>query len=138
MTDATAVARMVEQTMAEFGRVDILVNDAAFNKEIAFADLDKLTLELWNHILATNLTGTFNCIKAVAPLMKTQGQGRIINLSSGAGLVPRGSSIAYAVSSPDASHRMGTCGRAGTGEKSATMRTTTVTRTRFTPSPSAR
>ncbi len=89
---------MVEQTKAEFGRVDILVNDAAFNKEVAFPDLDGLTHELWNHILATNLTGTFNCIKAVAPLMKAQGQGRIVNISSGAGLVPRGSSIAYAVS----------------------------------------
>ena len=98
VTDPAAVQRMVEQTQAEFGRVDILVNDAAFNKEVAFADLDSLTLELWNHIMNTNLTGTFNCIKAVAPLMKTQGRGRIINISSGAGIVPRGSSIAYAVS----------------------------------------
>jgi 3-oxoacyl-[acyl-carrier protein] reductase len=98
VTDPTAVIRMVEQTKAEFGRIDILVNDAAFNKEVAFADLDSLTHELWNHILTTNLTGTFNCIKAVAPLMRAQGQGRIINISSGAGIVPRGSSIAYAVS----------------------------------------
>ena len=98
VTDVAAVARMVEQTQAAFGRVDILVNDAAFNKEVAFADLDSLTHELWHHIMNTNLTGTFNCIKAVAPLMKAQGQGRIINISSGAGIVPRGSSIAYAVS----------------------------------------
>jgi 3-oxoacyl-[acyl-carrier protein] reductase len=98
VTDPNAVSRMVEQAKTEFGRVDILVNDAAFNKEVTFPDLDSLTHELWNHILATNLTGTFNCIKAVAPLMKAQGQGRIINISSGAGIVPRGSSIAYAVS----------------------------------------
>lgn len=98
VTDPQSVQRMVDQTKAEFGRVDILVNDAAFNKEVAFADLDGLTLELWNHIMNTNLTGTFNCIKAVAPLMKAQGQGRIINITSGAGIVPRGSSIAYAVS----------------------------------------
>jgi len=98
VTDPAAVTRMVEQTKAEFGRVDILVNDGAFNKEVAFADLDSLTHELWNHILNVNLTGTFNCIKAVAPLMKAQGRGRIINISSGAGIVPRGSSIAYAVS----------------------------------------
>jgi 3-oxoacyl-[acyl-carrier protein] reductase len=78
--------------------VDILVNDAAFNKSVPYADLDAMTHELWNHILATNLTGTFNCIKAVAPLMKAQGQGRIVNISSGAGVFPRGSSIAYAVS----------------------------------------
>ena len=98
VADPVAVARMVDQTKAAFGRVDILVNDAADNKEVAFADLDGLTHELWNHIMNTNLTGTFNCIKAVAPLMKAQGQGRIINISSGAGVVPRGSSIAYAVS----------------------------------------
>ena len=98
VTDVAAVTRMVEQTKAEFDRIDILVNDAADNKEVAFTDLDGLTHDLWNHIMNTNLTGTFNCIKAVAPLMKAQGQGRIIKISSGAGIVPRGSSIAYAVS----------------------------------------
>ncbi len=98
VTDPAAVARMVEQTQGEFGRVDILVNDAAFNKTIAFPDLDGLTHELWNHILATNLTGPFNCIKAVAPVMRAQNRGRIVNISSGAGVAPRGSSIAYAVS----------------------------------------
>lgn len=98
VTDPVAVVRMVEQAQGEFGRVDILVNDAAFNKTIAFSDLDGLTHKLWNHILTTNLTGAFNCIKAVAPLMKAQSRGRIINISSGAGVAPRGSSIAYAVS----------------------------------------
>jgi 3-oxoacyl-[acyl-carrier protein] reductase len=98
VSDPAAVAKMVERTKAEFGRVDILVNDAAFNKSVPYADLDAMTHELWNHIMATNLTGAFNCIKAVAPLMKAQGQGRIVNISSGAGVFPRGSSIAYAVS----------------------------------------
>jgi len=98
VTDRAAVARMVDQTKAAFGRIDILVNDAADNKEVAFTNLDGLTHELWDHILDVNLTGTFNCIKAVAPIMKAQGQGSIVNISSGAGLLPRGSSIAYAVS----------------------------------------
>jgi 3-oxoacyl-[acyl-carrier protein] reductase len=98
VTDPAAVARMVAQAQVEFGRVDILVNDAAFNKTIAFPDLDGMTHELWNHIMTTNLTGAFICTKAVAPLMKAQGQGRVVNISSGAGVAPRGSSIAYAVS----------------------------------------
>jgi len=98
VTDPDAVERMVMETEAAFGRIDILVNDAAFNKTIAYPDLDGLTHEIWNHILTTNLTGAFNCIKAVAPLMTARGQGRIINISSGAGVAPRGSSIAYAVS----------------------------------------
>lgn len=98
VTDPEAVARMVDEAQAGFGRVDILVNDAAFNKTIAYPDLDGMTYELWNKIMNINLTGTFNCIKAVAPLMRAQKQGRIVNISSGAGVAPRGSSIAYAVS----------------------------------------
>jgi NAD(P)-dependent dehydrogenase (short-subunit alcohol dehydrogenase family) len=95
---------LVERTLAEFGAIDILVNDAAFNQSVAFADLDGLTDELWNKILTTNLTGPFRCIKAVAPVMKRQGGGRIINISSVAGLNPGGSSIAYAVSKSGLNH----------------------------------
>ena len=98
VTDPAAVEKMVAQTKAEFGRVDILVNDAAFNKTIQFPDLDGMTHELWNHIMTTNLTSAFICSRAVAPLMRAQGQGRIVNISSGAGVFPRRSSIAYAVS----------------------------------------
>src|SRR5258706_4572561 len=98
VTDPHAVERMVEEAQAAFGRVDILVNDAAFNKTIAFSDIDGMTHELWHKIMEINLTGAFNCTKAVAPLMKAQGRGRIVNISSGAGVAPRGSSIAYAVS----------------------------------------
>ena len=104
VTDPAAVAKMVEQTKAEFGRVDILVNDAAFNKTVEYPDLDGLTHELWNHIITTNLYGPFNCIKAVAPLMKARGRGRIVNISSAAGIYPRGSSIAYAVSKAALNH----------------------------------
>jgi len=104
VTDPAQVARMVDQTKAEFGRVDILVNDHAFNKTIPYPDLDGLTYELWNHILNTNLTGPFNTIKSVAPVMKAGGQGRIVNISSGAGIFPRGSSIAYAVSKAGLNH----------------------------------
>ena len=104
VSDPAAVKKMVAQTKEAFGRVDILVNDAAFNKTIQFPDLDGLTDELWDHIMATNLYGPFNCIKAVAPLMKAQGQGRIVNISSAAGFAPRGSSIAYAVSKAGLNH----------------------------------
>ncbi|HEX9246695.1 MAG TPA: SDR family oxidoreductase, partial [bacterium] len=81
-----------------FGRIDILVNDAAYNKWIPYHQLDDLRVEDWNQILMVNLTGPFLCIKAAAPLMKKQGGGRIVNVSSVAGLSPTGSSIAYAVS----------------------------------------
>lgn len=93
-----AIQRMVDKVVQEFGRVDILINDAAYNKWIPFPQLEELHLEDWMTILSVNLTGPFLCSKAVAPIMKRQGQGRIVNIGSIAGLTPSGSSIAYAVS----------------------------------------
>ena len=98
ITDAAAVERLIGDVTARFGRLDILVNDAAYNKSIPFTDLDNLTLEVWDKIIAVNLTGPMRLTKAVAPLMKAQGRGRVVNISSVAGLGPQGSSIAYAVS----------------------------------------
>lgn len=98
ITDGAAVQRLVAEVAQRFGRLDILVNDAAYNKAVAFADLDGLSIELWEKIMAVNLTGPMQLTKAVAPLMKAQGAGRIVNIASVAGLGPQGSSIAYAVS----------------------------------------
>jgi 3-oxoacyl-[acyl-carrier protein] reductase len=97
ITDAAAVESLVGAVTKHFGRLDILVNDAAYNKAIPFPDLDNLTIDEWDKIIAVNLTGPMRLTKAVAPIMKTQGQGRIVNISSVAGLAPTGSSIAYAV-----------------------------------------
>src|ERR1700740_1610391 len=98
VTDGAAVERVVGEVTGHFGRLDILVNDAAYNKAIPFEDLDNLTIEVWDKIMAVNLTGPMRLIKAVAPVMKAQGRGRIVNISSVAGVGPTGSSIAYAVS----------------------------------------
>ena len=97
ITDAAAVDSLVEAVTKRFGRLDILVNDAAYNKSIPFSDLDGLTQDVWDKIIAVNLTGPMRLTKAVAPVMKAQGHGRIVNISSVAGLSPSGSSIAYAV-----------------------------------------
>jgi 3-oxoacyl-[acyl-carrier protein] reductase len=98
VTDPAAVHALVDDVVRRFGRIDILVNDAAYNKWIPYPDLEALTFEEWERILSTNLTGPMLCIKAVAPIMRSQGSGRIVNISSVAGLAPTGSSIAYAVS----------------------------------------
>ena len=90
--------QLIGDVTGRFGRLDILVNDAAYNKAIPFTDLDNLTMEVWDKIMAVNLTGPMRLIKAVAPVMKAQGRGRIVNIASVAGLGPTGSSIAYAVS----------------------------------------
>ena len=81
---------MVNDVVAQFGRLDILVNDAAYNKSIPYQDLDALTYEEWTKILDVNLNGPMLCCKAVAPVMARQGQGRIVNISSVAGLAPTG------------------------------------------------
>ncbi len=98
VADEAAVQRLIGDVTVRFGRLDVLVNDAAYNKSIPFTDLDNLTLEVWNKIIAVNLTGPMSLIKAVAPVMKARGRGRIVNIASVAGLGPTGSSIAYSVS----------------------------------------
>ena len=98
ITDDAAVHRLIGEVTKAFGRIDILINDAAYNLAIPFGDLDSLSMEVWDRIMATNLTGPMRLTKAAAPVMKAQGAGRIINIASVAGLSPTGSSIAYAVS----------------------------------------
>lgn len=98
LTNQVHIDRLVTDVKARFGKIDILINDAAFNKAIAFTDLDSLTMEVWSKIMDVNLTGPMRLTKAVAPVMKAGGRGRIVNISSVAGLGPTGSSIAYAVS----------------------------------------
>jgi NAD(P)-dependent dehydrogenase (short-subunit alcohol dehydrogenase family) len=68
--------------------------DAAYNKTIPFADPDGPSHEEWTKILDINLTGPMLLTKAAAPALKRQGSGRIVNISSVAGLGPMGSSIA--------------------------------------------
>ncbi|MDI1265706.1 MAG: SDR family NAD(P)-dependent oxidoreductase [bacterium] len=98
ITDGAAVDRLVGEVTKAFGRLDILINDAAYNVSIPFGDLDSLTPDVWNKVMAVNLTGPMQLGKAVASIMKAQGRGRIVNIASVAGLHPVGSSIAYAVS----------------------------------------
>lgn len=98
ITDSAAVDKLIGDVTKRFDRLDILINDAAYNKAIPFTDLDNLTIEEWDKIIAVNLTGPMRMTKAVAPVMKAQGRGRVVNIASVAGLGPQGSSIAYAVS----------------------------------------
>lgn len=98
LTDGAAVTALVDDVVRRFGRLDILVNDAAYNISIPFRNLDAMTMEEWARIMDINLTGPMRLMKAAAPIMTAQGRGRIVNIASVAGLGPSGSSIAYAVS----------------------------------------
>jgi 3-oxoacyl-[acyl-carrier protein] reductase len=70
VTSPSQVQDLLSRVLDTFGRVDVLVNDAAYNKWIPFTDLDAMTYEEWQKILAVNLTGPMLCIKAVAPAMR--------------------------------------------------------------------
>jgi 3-oxoacyl-[acyl-carrier protein] reductase len=98
LEDPAAAEALVAAVIARFGRLDILVNDAAYNIAIPFPELETLTDAVWEKVMAVNLTGPMRLTRAVAPVMKAQGAGRVVNIASVAGLGPTGSSIAYAVS----------------------------------------
>jgi NAD(P)-dependent dehydrogenase (short-subunit alcohol dehydrogenase family) len=77
--DAGSVERAVHDTVTVFGGLDVLVNNAGVGVGGAIAEL---TLDEWNRIIATNLTGVFHCCKAAIPHLRTRGGGWIINISS--------------------------------------------------------
>eukprot|EP01034_Spumella_vulgaris_P002233 gene2233-2906_t len=95
VTQRDQVDRLVDDVVKRFGRLDILVNDAAYNKSIPFTDLDGLTYEEWTKIIDINLTGPMLLTKAVGPVMKKQGAGRIVNIASLHGLVASVNKSAY-------------------------------------------
>jgi 3-oxoacyl-[acyl-carrier protein] reductase/pteridine reductase len=89
------VHRMFAAAEKEFGRLDILVNNAGI---FFAAKFEELTEEQWDRIMNANLKSQFLCAQAAAPLMKRQGRGRIINLSSLGGILPWPAYTHYCVS----------------------------------------
>ena len=86
VSNRRAVKSMVEETLRAKGRVDILVNDAGGVMGQVGRPLEEVSEQQWRGIFAVNLDGAFYCCQAVAPAMKAARYGRIINISSGAGL----------------------------------------------------
>lgn len=78
-----SIKEMVETTLAEFGQIDILFNNAGISWG---APTEEMRLEDWNKVIETNLTGSFLCAQAAGKVMIKQGRGKIINIASVAGL----------------------------------------------------
>jgi 3-oxoacyl-[acyl-carrier protein] reductase len=98
VTTDQGIAAMADAAARNFGGVDALVLDAAYNQWVSFRDLEALEPALWNKIIDFNLTAPYRAIRAIGPEMKRRGGGRIVTVSSIAGFSPSGSSIAYCVS----------------------------------------
>jgi 3-oxoacyl-[acyl-carrier protein] reductase len=94
VTDASQVEAAVSRTVEELGSVDILVNNAGTLDHVG--QLENQSPELWDRDLRVNLTGAFNCSRAVWPRMKERGWGRIVNMASVAGTLGGFGQASYA------------------------------------------
>ncbi|MGM0582043.1 MAG: 3-oxoacyl-ACP reductase FabG [Bacteroidota bacterium] len=82
-TSFEQVEKAAKQTHQDFGKIDILINNAGITQD---ATLSKMTIEQWQKVLDVNLNGVFYCTKAISPFMVEQAYGRIVNASSVVGI----------------------------------------------------
>jgi NAD(P)-dependent dehydrogenase (short-subunit alcohol dehydrogenase family) len=98
VTSKESVERLVADTVRQFRTVDILVNNAALFADLRvkpFQDIDEAE---WDRVMAVNVRGPFQCVKAVAPVMIENKKGRIVNLASGTAFKGTGNLLHYVAS----------------------------------------
>jgi NAD(P)-dependent dehydrogenase (short-subunit alcohol dehydrogenase family) len=98
VTSDDNVDSLVAQVMAQYGRIDILVNNAAISAELRPAPFETATAEQWHRIYDVNVVGAFRMCKAVSPHMRAAKWGRIINVTSGAAFVGSAGILHYVAS----------------------------------------
>ena len=91
VSDAASVRAMVEAAVARFGRVDVLVNNAAVFATLKPQRFDEIPEAEWDRVMAVNVKGIWHCARAVVPVMRAQGGGRIINVASA--IVAKGTAL---------------------------------------------
>ena len=82
VTSAESTREMAEAVLGKFGRIDVLVNNAALYGSLSFVPFDRLDEDEWDATMNVNVKGIWQCCKAVVPLMKAQESGSIVNISS--------------------------------------------------------
>ena len=96
VSDRLSVEAMIERTIGEFGRLDILLNNAGGGLERTLVGEDDP--DIWQSVVEINLLGTYFCTRAALPYLKADGGGKIINVGSGMGHQPRAKNTSYNVS----------------------------------------
>ena len=97
ISDKDSGQRLIDETLKQFGQLDILINNAGWTKLIAHHDLDALTDEIFQKTFDVNVTGTWMLTKAAMPHLKKSDDGNVVNITSVAGVRPIGSSMAYSM-----------------------------------------
>jgi NAD(P)-dependent dehydrogenase (short-subunit alcohol dehydrogenase family) len=100
VADEASTRAMAQRSLSAFGRIDVLVNNAAVFATIPISrvPLEEISVEEWDRVMAVNLRGVFLACKAVLPAMREQGYGKIINISSGTALNGSPTRIHYVTS----------------------------------------
>jgi ketoreductase RED2 len=104
VSDEAQAQALVQAAVDAHGGLDILVNNAGTTEVIPHHDLDAVTDEVWHRILDVNVLGTWKVTRAAVPHLEASGAGCVVNITSIAGVRPRGSSIPYAVSKAALNH----------------------------------
>lgn len=98
VADDAACRAMAATAVEAFGRIDILVNNAGTTRFINHADMEAVSSDDWQQIMAVNLIGPFQCVRACLPHLRRAGSADVVNIASIAGLSMPGSSIPYGAS----------------------------------------
>ncbi len=98
VTDAASARTMAERALARFGRIDVLINNAALFGSLHFAPFDKLDEAEWDATMSVNVKGIWHCCRAVVPVMRDAGGGAIINISSLAAIYGMPNGLHYTTS----------------------------------------
>jgi ketoreductase RED2 len=104
ISDPAQCRALLDATVARFGRLDLLVNNAGWTTLVPHTDLDALTDEIFRKTFEVNVFGTWQLTRAAMPLLRESTDGHVVTISSIAGVRPVGSSIAYSMSKAALNH----------------------------------